>query len=260
MNHYFRDVVDSNRGRIVKEVVTNVECIGPHSLLLKTNPLQVWRYSSWYYLEEVFHQKQTILRVAEICQLTSKAKIEALYLLDHLCEDDEIWEFEEIDDDEMDNIWTEMFSHYSTVELQQMLVVVVRVVFNIAEIMNYEVRPCIKYPDYCHCSRLLLANGLDLLVQLSKRKHRPSRVKKYVSRLFNTRRDAPIIDDQITRELIERGDGLMRDPGIEIKQFFYQENTWVDIRLFDDEDQDESELEDEDEEEEEDEWIDANDV
>lgn len=231
VNRSFRDLVDMNQDTIVRAILRDTECSGPHAILLRQYPPKDSVYSLTY-AKDIYEIKRTILRVAQVCQLTTKAKIEALYCLDYLCATASHFPFDEIED--IGETTAEFFRHktfsqYNTFQLQQMLPAAIRLIYKIAELMGIQYQGSVlRIDDYSRFNRFLLANGVDLIVELAKRT--PVQREGYMLGARDIEVEIPRIHDEIIIELHKRGTGLMTEPGIEIQQFFQEEDTYLDIR------------------------------
>jgi hypothetical protein len=234
VDHRIHDLIDTNQDTIFRACLHNIECIGPHAILLTTCPPPNDTYSLAY--AKVIHQeKQTMIQVAKICGITQNAKIDALYCIDQArLRAFDLWSesWSTMDDGEIAmkgdyKLREEILGQYTTSQLQHMVSTSIRVVFKISELMGCKFRgSALHYDDYSIFNGYLVANGLRMIVELEKRDSdgRTEYLAKAIWQTFH-----PNMHDELIRYLETRGTGLMTDPGIEIQQFFRDEDTLLDI-------------------------------
>jgi hypothetical protein len=103
----------------------------------------------------------------------------------------------------------------------------IRLVFKIAQLMGYQFNRSTLHIDvYTRYNSYLLANGPNLIVDLATREI--DERHEYLDSLdwFGA---VPRLHDEVIQCLGQRGSGLMTDPGIEIQQFFQEEDTILDM-------------------------------
>jgi len=180
--------------------------------------------------------KRIILRVAEVCNLTQNAKIDALYCISHVS--NEVCKIfaaltippEDVTEGFVREVRNAIFEPLSTEQLQQMVPTCIRLVFKAAELLGeyYPGRP-LHMNTYTTYNKFLVAYGPSLIVALDERKlvQRQEYLVK-IKALWEV--DFPRMHDELIRYLETRGKGLMTEPGIEIQQFFQEEDTFLDMR------------------------------
>jgi hypothetical protein len=205
-------------------------------MLLTTCPPPNDTYNQ-IYAKAIYQAKQTMIKVAKICGITQNAKIDALYCIDEArLRAFILWSksWSNMDDAEIAmkgdyNLREEILGQYTTSQLQHMVSTSIRVVFKIAELMGRNFHgSALHYDDYSIFNAYLVANGLRMIVELEKRD--PVGRKEYLDNKAFWNGVLPRMHDELIRYLETRGTGLMTDPGIEIQQFFRDEDTLLDIR------------------------------
>jgi hypothetical protein len=226
---HFRTLINTNQDTILRPILHNVECIGGHAIILKHSPPSDGSYTLPYAIS-IYHTKTTITQVAQICTLTQNAKLEALYCIDQICKKSvELISIlsATITDAELELHRYNLFAQYTVLQLQNMCSASIRLVFKIAQLMGFEFNQSALHIDvYTLCNSYLLANGPQLIIDLAA--HESVDRQEYLDNL-DCLREAPRLHDEIIRCLGQRGSGLMTDPGIEIQQFFQEEDTILDM-------------------------------
>jgi hypothetical protein len=235
INHRFRNLIQHNQETILRLVLHNVECRYPHSTLLRFWPPGHDGYTL-YYAGLVFRMKRIVLRVAEICNLTQNAKIDALYCISHVSNEATTMfatmtmAREDVTEGFIREVRSAIFSPLSTEQLQHMVPTSIRLVFKAAELMGEHRRGTpLHINTYTRYNTFLVAYGPGLLVALDER--RLNERQEYLERIKGLWEvDFPRMHDELIRFLETRGKGLMTDPGIEIQQFLQEEDTVLDMR------------------------------
>ena len=236
VNHHIYDLINTHQDTIFRPCLHNIECIGPHAVLLTTCPPPNDTYNQEY-AKAIYQAKQTMIKVAKICGVTQNAKIDALYCIDEArLRAFVLWSqsWSTMDDAEIamkgeSNRREEILGQYTTSQLQHMVSTSIRVVFKIAELMGRNFHgSALHFDDYSIFNAYLVANGLRMIVELEKRD--PVGRKEYLDHKAFWNGVLPMMHDELIRYLETRGTGLMTDPGIEIQQFFRDEDTLLDIR------------------------------
>jgi hypothetical protein len=230
LNRHFHRLINTNEDTIVRGILQNVECIGPHSILLQLYPLTVPHNYTLTHAKRIHKIKTTILRVAKICRIGGNAKIDALYCIDYICRSTRIL-YPQIlrgtDDEAISHIRHTLLSPYTTSQLQHMLPTCIRLVFKIAELFGTQFRgSSLEQYDYNRCCDCLIANGLEIIVVLEDG---DTDMRREMDGLWGSRifPEFPMMHDVLIGFLETRGSGLMTDPGIEIQQFFQEEDTFL---------------------------------
>lgn len=230
VNRHLRELIDANEDILVRGILQNVECLGPHSILLQFYPLTNQHHCTLHHAKRIHRTKTTILRVANICRIAENAKIDALYCIDYICQSTrDLYPqiLRETDDDAISQIRYTILSPYTTSQLQHMLPTCIRLVFKIAEFFGEQFQgSSLEQDDYNRCNDCLIANGPEVIVALEEgdMDMRMEMDEWWESRLFP---ELPGMHDVLIGFLETRGNGLMTDPGIEIQQFFQEENTFL---------------------------------
>ena len=228
LNRHFYQLINANEDTIIRGILKNVECIGPHSILLQFYPLTTLQNCTLTHAKRIHKTKTTILRVAKICRIAENAKIDALYCIDYICRSTRNLYpqiLRETDDEAISHIRNTILSPYTTSQLQHILPTCIRLVFKIAELFGKQFRgSSLEQYDYNRCSDCLIANGPEIIVVLEEGDMDMRREMDgwWESRLFP---ELPAMHDVLIGFLETRGSGLMTDPGIEIQQFFQEEDT-----------------------------------
>jgi hypothetical protein len=236
VNHHFLILVDTNQDTIFRPCLHNVECVGPHAILLGSRSSPNDSYNMGF-VKAIYNAKRTMMCVAQICGITQNAKIEALYCIDETrrrafflwSKSWNTWNDpagQDISTTDISKLREEILGQYTTPQLQHMVSTSIRLVFKIAELMGHNFHgSTLHYHYYSRYNSYLVANGLGLLVKLEGRNEVGRR--EY---LKNAIWDGvfPNMHDELIRYLETRGSGLMTDPGIEIQQFFREEDTLLD--------------------------------
>lgn len=244
VNHHFKQLIDANEDIIVRGVLTNVECVGPHSILLRFYPLTenpcscTLEHAQW-----IHRNKQTILRVAQICNITTNAKIDALYCIQHICKN--AWKFYTGDTIDfnlglhngditmvLDLIRQTLLSPYTTEQLQNMLPICIRLVFKLAYQRGKHFQGSfLNMEDYSRYNSYLMENGPEIIAYLEDNPYEKTNGTMLFAGLQQDEDvDFPWMHDELIKFLKTRGTGLMTDPGIEIAQFFNEEDTFLNMR------------------------------
>jgi hypothetical protein len=173
VNEYFHDLIESNQDTILRSSLWNVECTGPHSTLLKLRPPRDDVYSLEY-AKLILQIKRTILRVAQICELTQNAKIDALYCIDQVCLRSFYLMVSGLIDQDNDNdtelLRFEVLNQYTTSQIQNMISTSIRIIFKIAQLMGHKFQgSTLHYDDYTRYNAYLVTNRPGMIVELEKR-------------------------------------------------------------------------------------------
>ena|SRR2546423_6483434 len=172
VNEYFHDLIESNQDTILQASLCNVDCMGPHSTLLKLRPPKDGFYSLEY-AKMILHSKRTILRVAQICELTQNAKIDALYCIDQVCRRSVylmVNGYIDQDSDDTELLRYEVLKQYTTSQIQHMISTSIRIIFKIAELMGHQFQgSTLHYDDYTRYNAYLVTNRPGMIVELEKR-------------------------------------------------------------------------------------------
>jgi len=231
VNSHFCELIDTNKDSILRACLHNVECTGPHAILLKHSPPPGPTYTFPYALA-THNTRTTMTQVAQICTLLQSAKVEALYCIRQICAKSVALYSTlpaVITDAELELHRHNLFRDYTTLQLQNMAGASIRLVFKLAQLMGHQFnRSTLHIGVYTRYNSYLLANGPELIVELARRDARGRR--EYLDGL-DWLGDAPRLHDEIIRCLGQRGNGLMTDPGIEIQQFFQEEDTILDMSV-----------------------------
>jgi histone H3/H4 len=230
LNRHFRELIDTNEDTIVRGTLRNVECVGPHSILLQFYPLTTPQNCTLLHAKRILKTKTTILRVAKICRIAGNAKIDALYCIDYICQATRNFYpqiFRETNDAAISHIRHTILSPYTTLQLQHMLPICIRLVFKIAELCGNQFRgSSLEQDDYNRYSECLIANGLEIIVVLEEGGRDMQReMDGWWGFRFSP--ELPVMHEVLIGFLETRGSGLMTDPGIEIQQFFQEEDTYL---------------------------------
>lgn len=242
VNEYFYNLIEANQDTILRASLWNVECTGPHSMLLKLRPQRDDIYDLPF-AQKIYHTKQTISKVAQICELTTNAKIDALYCIDQVCLRSVYLMLNgHIPDTSTTSLSSDMSTEllrwdvlggYSTPQIQHMVSTSIRIIFKIAELMGHKFHgSTLHYDDYTRYNSYLVTNRPGMIVELEKREL--SERLEYLNGLQRLEVIAwgglPRMHDELIRFLETRGQGLMTEPGIEIQQFFREQDTLLDMR------------------------------
>lgn len=235
MNRYFRELVDSNEKMLVREILKNVECVGPHAYILE----EFLPYGFDYSLSQtarIYYMKRTVVYIAEICQFHSDAKIEAVYCLEHLIGDCQEWmldperdEFEGTGEPFLDDFRGQDLGQFTAEQLQHMLPVVIRLVFKLAQLMEEDRFEDSMMSDsvYSHYNNLLVVNGLDAVVELSKLPDLESRREYVSSALEGVSEQTSVIHEEIIDELCKEAFHLLSNPATELRDWFREQDTYL---------------------------------
>jgi hypothetical protein len=113
-----------------------------------------------------------------------------------------------------------------------MIPVCIRLVFKIAELVGHEFHgKYLSIGDYTRYNAYLVVYGPGIIVDLEMCE--PSERKEMMWEMMipgSFDEKVPRMHDELIRFLETRGSGLMTDPGIEIQQFFQEEDTILDTR------------------------------
>jgi hypothetical protein len=230
VNRYFRELMHENEEMIVKACLRN-ECVGPHAILPWLYPIctppKPFPHAMW-----IHGTKARILRVAKICGIFEAAKIEALYCIQKVCEGAYAialnLQDHDLEEMNLDGLRNDLLSPYTTKQLQHMLPVTIRLSFKIAELMGDKFQGSwLPLSAYTRYNAYLVAYGPTLIADLDARPVEDR--KKWIEKIWIDER-LPRMHDELIQFLKTRGTGLMTDPGIEIQQFFREENTILDTR------------------------------
>ena len=231
VNRYFRSVVDENQEVILRASLHDVECIGPHKLLLQ---LQTPTYNL-VSARTIHKQKRMISQVAEMCTIPQSAKIEALYCISHICSQSGAFYPAFLlspTDAVIERIRTDLLSPFTTIQLQNILSICVRLIFKIAELMGVHVQGSPLHVDkYSMYNEVLVANGPEIIYELANRDL--SQREEYLRTEIVRVGEVPWMHEELICFLKTRGLGLLTDPAIEIQQFFQEEGTTLDLRRYD---------------------------
>jgi F-box domain len=231
VNSHFCELIDTNEDAILRPCLHNVECVGPHAILLKHSPPPGATYTLPYALA-THNTKITMTQVSQICTLPQSAKLEALYCIRQICAKSVALYSTlpaVITDTELELHRHNLFCDYTTLQLQNMTGASIRLVFKLAQLMGHQFhRSTLHIGVYTRYNSYLLANGPELVAELARRDTRGRR--EYLDGL-DWLGDAPRLHDEVIRCLGQRGNGLMTDPGIEIQQFFQEEDTILDMSV-----------------------------
>jgi len=239
VNEYFYNLIEANQDTIVRACLWNVECTGPHSTLIKLRPPRDGVFDLTY-AKEIYHTKKTILKVAQICELTQNAKIDALYCIDQICLrsvylllNGHIASDPSVMDRTTELLRWDVLGGYSTPQIQHMVSTAIRIIFKIAELMGHKFHgSTLHYDDYTRYNSYLVMNRPRMIVELERRQL--SERLEYLNGLnrleIRHMRELPRLHDELIQFLETRGTGLMTGPGIEIQQFFREQDTLLDMR------------------------------
>jgi F-box domain len=236
VNRHFRELIESNQDTILRSSLHNVDCIGPHRILLR----QFLPNENGYTLEyakQVYKTKQTVVRVGQICRITTNTKIDALYCIYHICARARgIYALvgHNIDEKMIDHIRAEVFSEFTTAQLQEMLSISVRLVFKVAELTGYTYYgAALDIATYTICNAYLIFNGLEVIVEVERQGSRSDKlayVEQWEGWADPAMTEIPRLHDELIKVLWRRGGGLLTDPGMEIQAFLQEEDTILDLR------------------------------
>jgi len=240
VNEYFYNLIEANQDTILRASLWNIECTGPHSTLLKLQPPKDDIYDLMY-AKKIYHTKKTITKVAQICELTTNAKIDALYCIDQVCLrsvylmlNGHFSASSSLSADTSTELlrW-DVLGGYTTPQIQNMVSTSIRIIFKIAELMGHKFHgSTLHYDDYTRYNAYLVTNRPGMIVELDRRDL--SERLEYLNGLKRLEVRAwgglPRMHDELIRFLETRGQGLMTIPGIEIQQFFREQDTLLDMR------------------------------
>ena len=238
VNRQFRQLMSDNEETIVRGCLQNIECMGPHAILLKFYPLTDPHNTTFAHAKRMYEMKRDTMRIARMVRQTQNAKIDALYCIRRTCERAQSIIFP-TDEAMLHQYCIEVLRHdllvdYTTSQIQHMLPLYIRLVFKTAELLQYEFRGCaFQFTFYFICNNYILARGPELLLQLENLSPFEN-VEELQEDLFQMIRPYferfVVVHEELINELQTRGSGLMTDPGIEIQQFLQEEDTILDIR------------------------------
>ena len=244
VNRYFRQLMEDNEETIIRGCLQNVECLGPHAILLDFFPLSKPENTTFVHAKRLRKTKDKMMSVARMLRQTQKAKINALYCIQHTCvRARELIMLNQLNDDDtglmtprgiIERLRKDLLGDYTTDQIQHMLPLYIRLVFKTAEFLHFEFRgSSLPWKVYFQCNNLILARGPEFLLELEElstvenvdelEEALSGMVKPYFSRFV-------VVHEELINELQRRGSGLMTDPGIEIQQFLQEEDTTLDIR------------------------------
>jgi hypothetical protein len=238
VNRHFHQLIHSNEETIVRGTLTNAECIGPHAILLQFYPFSANPYyCTLDHAKRIHTIKHRILRVAQICKITTKAKIDALYCVRDICKrarkslPRNLVERQELshNPEQMVRLRLDLQSPYTTEQLQNMLPVCFRLVFGLAYQLGEDYRGSyLGIENYTKYNSYLIINGPEVIATLEESIN--GKLNAAVASPLLIEDEYPWMHDELIGFLEYRGPGLMTDPGIEITQFFEEEDTYLDMR------------------------------